>query len=420
MFLSSIKKGTFISSNCTVEILNMKNFRLTISYLFIFCSTTVLYNCSSQNNSSIDAKEEIEIQFDSVRYEFAFDKLDTNYIFGSSKICVAFNYNDTSFFATDNFYSGKIYCYSLTNPMTCNIINYPSGFNFIEDKLLAFVSPKEFYLLSEKGVFYHYFYGKYLDSITINQHKQLSENGLWVSPFMFAQQKELSIHDDTLYISILPDLSNTAYSKDAFEGKTYPVTAKYNLIEETISIASFFYPEELLKNNFGQYNLIMQYHKNSDTSIYYAGCLPYIYLSVNGKLKKINCKSLHQVDSIRPVDFENSPNTRDKMILHAQESGNYQWFIYDEFNDCYYRSYTLPLAEKNAEGFYNTYLDQRIAIMKLNNKFKVVAEYLLPQQVNYLFVAAPTPSGLIINKREILKNVNHGFEFYRLNFISKN
>lgn len=388
----------------------------SLAYIFgalVVCITAC--NSTNQKNSNNKMNNESSIKIDSLRYEYGFSLEDSAFLSGYSRLSTNFSYNDTDYVVIDNLKHGKIIIYSLTQPVESIIYKVPKEMNPSEHKLIVFKSPREFYYLSETGLLFHFINNTYSEPISINDLKVMVDNGMWVSKIMNPDLNEFAIvNDSVLLIPVDPNFSEIGYDLAAMNGETYPVTAFFNLNSKTIEIDSFLYLQELLDHDYGLYSHTLQSIKNSDTCIYYAGCLPYFYLSTNNNVKKIQCKSKFQTDSIMPLVVSKNENYDEKIMLHAQLSGNYSHFIYNKHFDCYYRIFTLPLPEKNQLGYFNTFKDTRISVIIMNNKFQIIDEVLLPSDVYFISVAVPTKLGLIINRSRGIGNINNGLEFYQL------
>lgn len=391
------------------------NVNMQRAFLLLPVLSFLLLSCTGESSSD-QANTETLFVLDSVRYEFGFSTDDSIHKAGMTKTHLGFHYQDTAFIVTDNIRFNKLIIYSLTHPVIKKVVDYPSEIKYGGDKVSAFVTPGHFYTLTERGMLYQFRNNKYELLTELNKDSVLRKNGLWTKPHVSAELPEFQYLDGKLFIPVEPDFSGTGYSATITRGIPFPVTAIYDPEQKEMIIRPFLQPDELIENDFGIIGNLQQYHKNKDTTIYYAPCLPYCYVYTNKTYKRFQCRSKFQTDSIRPLNFINNAAAQEKDLMHAQQSGNYFGFVYDPYKHFYYRFFALPLPEIRTDGYYNTMLDTRVSIIVLDEQFSTIEEILCPAGLFHISVAQPTSNGLIINKPHFLRDINHGFEFYELKY----
>jgi len=329
-----------------------------------------------------------------------------------------FYHKDSSYLVFQDCNNNKLDVYNVENHKD----SWSFKFNTNENRWICetshsffFKDKTSFYMLSEDGIFREYKNGVLKILFNLNTDSVMVANGMMIDPSLNADHEIYISGDSILYfpVEIDPDHTQKTYSNYNYN---YPVSAMFNLKTRSfIAFTGAKFPEILHTKDYGLNNIIS--HLYTGDNIYYAfGGLPEIW-EFDPKTDSTTyntVRSKYQDQDILPLNFKRTPYTKDKLWQHYLLSAAYRRLVYDPYKRCYYRFFVHPLAEKNKEGLFNTYMDKKISLMVLDEQFNLIGETMLPDECFFIFFAIPARNGLYINYGPITNPIQNGIKLLKI------
>ena len=179
---------------------------------------------------------------------------------------------------------------------------------------------------------------------------------------------------------------------------TKPILFELNIIKNLLEPLPIYFSEYYKKNN-GNLGFLAHINAeviNSDEIVY-----NYLYSS---KLYKYSSETKKSNEIVRHIDDEfsnplppDAGQSNDKWEYHAIENPHFFQVLKDSYRKKYYQFIWQPIEYKRSDGKYNSFMEKRLMLIIMNEKFNVEREILL-QDLTYMpFTWFVSRRGLMIS-----------------------
>lgn len=342
---------------------------------------------------------DIESEFMNNSYNFSYLLLeDSSYLVFSNKQDTSINFYEIS----KNKWAKRIPLGSYNLPVTVG--SCQSNF------AICVLSLSEFYILQNEttnGLLLHYKNGSLKPVTHVSKAPRLIHDGFEVHPLTSGY--ELFHQDNSLYFKIWKTFEEGAkYTNLQYN---FPYLAKYNLVTGELGYCGMAYPQIFDSSYFPGIQIEGFLLKDS-LLFQHFNCMPdiYRYDMKNKKMDKLSLRSAFQTEDILPLGLnaEGTDLNYADQDNHMVRYGYYSDFIYDSYNNYYYRIYYLPLKRFDMTEW------RKLSIMIFDDQLEKVHEELLPGTGKSAFFLLPSKQGLYIGLSGQSPNGESDFQFIRV------
>jgi hypothetical protein len=189
--------------------------------------------------------------------------------------------------------------------------------------------------------------------------------------------------------------------QDAQTAKFYekPTLAVLNLQKNSYEVISISYPEEFLKNRYGALNKI--FFGLGSNQFFSCDQISGKVVSISADYKEKKGYDLHDSRLI-PASLDSISNTDMNIIFdHIEKSSYVQLFMFNNFNQRYYR--VLKLDDSYSEAESDLGSKPYSVLQEFSKDFELLAEIVLPQEYN-IYRITTNETGVLINVPSKNKN----------------